>query len=103
MAPTAALYVHLAPPEAIAAHIADPDREKGRGSALAEEGVYHVVKSHLLKPGTWDRDEARQYTTECGLTQDERPDRLEEVTGDPPAVPGGERCPECFPAEKKGR
>lgn len=98
MAPTAVQYVHLADPKAIAAHIADPDPEKGRPSALAEEGLYHRVQSHLLKPGTWDRDEARQYTTECGITQDERPDRLEEVTGDPPAIPGGARCPACFPS-----
>jgi hypothetical protein len=93
-------FVHLAPPEAIAAHIADPDREKGRPSALAEEGFWHRVASFLDKPGTWDRDEARQFTTTCGLVQDERPDRMDEVTGDPPAVPGGALCAACFPKGK---
>lgn len=90
------LYVHLAPPEKIAAHIADDDREHGRPSALAEFGLWHKVASFENVAGTDQTDEARVFHTQCGVNQSERPDRMDEAENEP----GSARCPKCF--GKKG-
>lgn len=78
------LYVHLAPPEAMKA--------QGRAAALAEVGLWHRVASYENQPG-----EVRLYDTDCGITQPERPDRMDEADHEP----GGARCPKCF--TKKGK
>lgn len=91
------LYVHLADPTEIAAHIKDPDPEKGRASALAEAGLWHRVASFENAPGAHDRDESRIYTTTCGLTQADRPDRMDEAEN----PPKGALCAVCF--GKKGK
>lgn len=82
---TAALYVHL--PPAVT--------DKARAAALAEDGLWHKVASFREKPGTEDRQEAREFTAECGLVQDDSPDRMEESE----TKPGGARCPDCFAAK----
>lgn len=96
------LVVHLAPPDVVAAHIADPDPELSRSSALATAGEYHKLQGGLNVgykewPGAEDRDEQREYFTSCGLTLRERPDRMEEVENQPT----GALCPKCF--GKKGK